>query len=136
LRSANRRFHNYKWQINSVKLDNSDITNLYNDSLRIGDLEDIDFQFGKADSYGFTICNIYYKDVPRDTFHLYSEYSFTPKNETFSISDFDNGRFANEKEDMRILNNLFYKIFNIRKLYKDEFVIKDKRNIEIRFIGR
>ena len=136
LRTANGRFYHYKWEIKSVKLDGSDITNLYNDSLIIGNLADIDFQFAKKDDYDEYLVNIYYKNIPNDTFHLFSHYSFSAKYESFSITDFANSRSLNEKEDERILNNLFYKNFTIQKLYRKEFIIKDQRNIEITFIGQ
>jgi hypothetical protein len=135
LRTVNKRFYQYKWEIKTLLLEGTDVTGNYNDSLLIGDLSDLDLNFAGSYSKDHFDCNMYWKNIPADTFHIYSYYELNAKDKTFTISNFQGPAEGRAGNDHKIIRNLFHETFKILKLYKKEFTIKNSNGIEIQFEG-
>ena len=133
-RSSEKRLTRYKWKISEIKMDGNLVNDKYDDSLQIGGLIDLVFEFSKKDNTDESYCNIHYET--NNDFHLFSSYSLNKKYESFSLAGFMNDHDSIEKAEEKIINNLLsIKSWNIRRLYTKEFIIKNTLNYEITFKG-
>jgi hypothetical protein len=132
LKTSERRLTKYKWKIETIKYEGQIVNDQYNDSLVLGELEDLEFQFSGGDSYGESTCNIRYSQ--NSGFHLYTTYTIDKKYELLGLLDFKNSRDSIQQNEESILNRLFCtKVWSVLKLYRKEFKIKNIRNYEIVF---
>jgi hypothetical protein len=132
LKTSERRLTKYKWKIETIKYEGQVVNDQYNDSLVLGELKDLEFEFSGANGYDESIYNIRY--TQNSNFHTYGHYIIMKKYESFSFHDHNTTYDSIKLKEESVLNNLFCtKTWSILKLYRKEFKIKNFRNYVIEF---
>jgi hypothetical protein len=132
LKTSERRLTKYKWKIETVKFEGQVVNDIYNDSLQLGELQDLEFQFSSVDSYDESVYNISYPQNPN--FNLFGRYDLNRKYGSFDFFYLRNSADSVEKKEEKIFYNLLCtKTWSILKLYRKDFKLKNIRNYEIVF---
>ena len=132
LKTSQRRLSKYKWKIETIKYEGQVVNVQYNDSLVLGELEDLEFQFSGGNGYDESTYNIRY--TQNSNFHTYGHYITEKKYESFSFFDHNTTYDSIKLMEESVLNKLLCtKTWYILKLYRKEFKIKNIRNYEIVF---
>jgi len=134
------RLTKHPWRVVQVLFNGSNINSLLNDSLNLGELEDLQLKF-------------VYRDGRDAGLQSYVEYSYKGNALYFStdggwnldnknkdillnkLEDWVHTLDPNAALDHNILNNLFYHYWSILNLNKSELKIKNNKGYEITFIA-
>ncbi|MBA3706124.1 MAG: hypothetical protein H0W84_09565 [Bacteroidetes bacterium] len=131
-----RRLINIHWQVIDVSFNGTSINAVFNDSLNLGELEDLQLYF----NYSRSSLEVSYVDYAyygnSDYLVGYGEWKLGDKDVRLAFYKLDGfGSYTSPDviNDHKILNNLFPPVWLIIKLYGSELKIKNNKGYEITF---
>lgn len=139
-RSSKRRLQ-YKagdpsqWSIVTVKVNGVDMTETYNDSLQSHSFSDIHFRFNfnvdqVSSSKRYDFCYVNYWGINRTLdaeIGVWQSY-LEPKNSLIGFTKGTDFNKINDSSSNKLLSNLLYYPWNIKRLYHKFFIIECKKN--------
>lgn len=132
LRTAKQRLIKHPWKIKDVIYNGTNINQTLNDSLQLGNIEDLQLDFDYLNSEKIGKIRYSYNG-DESLFVCYSDWRLTDKKTRLFLTEPTGNGNSIKIGEIKIIANLFFYSWTITKLYRNDLIIKNGKNYEIIF---